>query len=102
MPAPLAIPPLAWTALRLGAVAAVTLYAARNRASQPKDPHHEHVLDTLREGVEATPHSAEAERAVHGQGRFRRVIRLRPDGPGLEIDAAALGRLRFRRVERGV
>jgi hypothetical protein len=98
MPAPLALSPLAWTALRLGAVAAVAVYAARNRESQPKDPVHEQVLDDLAEGISARPHRAEAEGAMHGTGRFRRVVRLGPNGPGIEIDAAALGRLRFRRV----
>jgi hypothetical protein len=56
------------------------------------------VLDDLAEGVSARPHRAEAESAMHGAGRFRRVLRLGPNGPGIEIDAAALGRLRFRRV----
>lgn len=97
MPAPLALPPLAWMALRVGAMAAVTIYAARSR-SQPKDAEHEHVLDTLREGVEAAPHTAEAERTLHGRGRIRRTIRLGRSGPGIEIDAAALGRVRVRRV----
>jgi len=97
MPA-IALSPLAWTAIRLGAVAAVTLYAARGRVSDPKDPHHEAVLDDLPEGMEARPHRAEAEQGLHGHGRFRRTIRLRTGGPGVEIAAAALGRLRFRRV----
>lgn len=98
MAAPLAFAPLAWTALRVGAVAAVALYAARNRASQPKDAEHAQVLDDLPDGLSAQPHRAEAESAVHGAGRFRRTIRLGPKGPSFEIDAAALGRLRFRRV----
>lgn len=98
MPAPIALSPLAWTALRYGAVAAVALYAARNRVSEPKDAQHEQVLDDLPEGLSARPHRAEAEQAMHGHGRFRRVIRLRTGGPGVEIDATALGRLRFRRV----
>lgn len=97
MPLPAAIPPLAIAALRLGALAAVAVYASRAR-SQPKDAEHEWALDNLPEGVDAHPHRAEAERAVHGQGRLRRIIRLTPGGPGLEIDAAALARLRFRRV----
>lgn len=97
MPAPLAIGPLAWTALRMGAVAAVALYAARGR-SQPKQADHELVLDDLPDGLSAGPHRAEAESAMHGAGRFRRTIRLGRNGPGVEVDAAALGRLRFRRV----
>lgn len=97
MPAPLVLGPLAWTALRMGAVAAVALYASR-RQSQPKHADHEVMLDDLPDGVSARPHRAEAESAMHGTGRFRRTIRLGPNGPGFEVDAAALGRLRFRRV----
>ena len=96
MAAPI-IAPIAWTALRLGAVAAVAFYVNRGR-SQPKHAEHEYVLDDLPEGVAGARHHAEAERAMHGQGRFRRTIRLRSGGPGVEIDMAALGRLRLRRV----
>jgi hypothetical protein len=97
MPAPLALSPLAWTALRIGAVAAIAFYAARGK-SEPKDALRESVLDDLPEGVTAAPHRAEAEQAVHGAGRMKRTIRLGPNGPGVEIDAALLGRLRLRRV----
>ena len=98
MPAPLALSPFAWMAIRYGAVAAVALIAARNRASQPKDAQHDAVLDALPEGIRAAPHRAEAESALHGDGRLRRVFRLRRDGPGVEIEAAGLARLRVRRV----
>jgi hypothetical protein len=97
MPLPLALPPLALAALRVGAVAAVTYYAVRLR-SVPKDAESEHALDRLPERVELGPHRAEAERGLHGQGRFRRVLRLKQNGPGIEIDGAALARLRIRRV----
>ncbi len=99
MPAPLALSPLAWTAIRLGAVAAVALYAARKGDGQPKDLAREGVLDDVPEGVTATPHRAGDEGAVHGTGRVRRVIRLGPNGPGVEIDATALGRVRLRRLD---
>ena len=97
MPLPVALAPLAMTALRVGALAAVTYYAVRAR-SLPKDAESEHALDRLPERIQAGPHRAEAERGMHGQGRFRRVLRLKPDGPGIEIDAAGLARLRIRRV----
>ena len=96
MPA-IAIAPLAWSALRIGAMAAVAIYASR-RASQPKDPRHETVLDDLPNGVTGHSHRAEAERGVHGAGRMRRVLKV-PGGPALEVDAAGLGRIRFRRVD---
>jgi hypothetical protein len=99
MPAPIALSPLAWTALRYGALTALALYAARSRASQPKDVLHEQMLDDLPEGMVARPHRAEGESAVHGHGRVRRVVRLSRSGPGIEFEAAALGRFRFRRVD---
>lgn len=94
---PAALAPLAWTALRFGAVAAVAIVASR-AASQPKDAEHQAVLDGLPEGMGGHAHRAEDERGVHGHGRLRRVLRLKPGGPALEIDAAALGRVRLRRV----
>lgn len=98
MPAPIALSPLAWMVLRYGAVAAVTMAASRLRPSQPKDTVHEAVLDDLPEGVRARSHRAEGENAVHGDGKLRRVLRLRPGGPGIELEAAGLARLRMRRV----
>jgi hypothetical protein len=91
----IALAPLAWTAIRIGAVAAVALYASR-RGSEPKDVAHERVLDGLPDGVTGHAHRAEAERAVHGAARFRRVLRVR--GAALEFEAAGLGRVRLRRV----
>jgi hypothetical protein len=98
MPAPLALSPLAWTALRLAAVGAVALYAARAKNPAPKHAARESMLDDLPEGVSATPHRSDDEGAMHGTGRIKRTIRLGRNGPGFEIDAAALGRLRLRRV----
>ncbi|TPE52691.1 hypothetical protein [Amaricoccus solimangrovi] len=97
MPA-LPLSPLAWMVLRYGAVAAATMAASRLRPSQPKDPAHETVLDDLPEGVHARTHRAEGENSVHGHGKFRRVLRLRRGGPGMEFDGALLGRFRLRRV----
>ena len=90
-----ALTPLAWMALRVGAVAALALYASR-RASEPKDADREEVLDALPPGLSGHSHTAEAERAVHGAARFRRVFRL-PKG-AIEVDASGLGRVRLRRV----
>jgi hypothetical protein len=81
--------------LRIAVVAAAAVYASR-RVSEPKDPAHERVLDDLPEGVSGHSHRAEAERAVHGAARFRRVVKLK--GGALEVEASGLGRLRLRRV----
>jgi hypothetical protein len=96
MPA-FALTPIAWWALRLGAVAAVAAFASR-QASEPKHAGHEKVLDDLPEGINAHAHRAEAERGMHASGRFRRVLRFGPQGPALEIEAAGLGRVRLRRA----
>jgi hypothetical protein len=89
--------PFAWTALRLGAVAALALVASRG-VSRPKNAEHQTVLDGLPDGIGGHTHRSEAERGVHGHGRMRRVFRFRTGGPAVEIDAAALGRVRLRRV----
>ena len=97
MPA-IALTPLAWTALRLGAAVAIAAYASRRGANQPKDVEHERTLDGLPEGVGGHTHRAEAERGLHGSARLRRVMRLVPGGPKVEVEFAGLGRLRLRRV----
>jgi hypothetical protein len=89
--------PIAWRATQLILFAAMAVYASRARNSGPKNAAHQQVLDDLPEGVAAHAHRAEAERGVHATGRFRRILRLGPNGPAVEIEAAGLGRLRFRR-----
>ena len=93
---PFALSPLTWRLLRIGAVAAVAVYASRKGA--PKNAGHEQVLDDLPEGLATHTHRAEAERGMHAAGRFRRVLRLGPQGPAMEIEAAGLGRVRLRRA----
>ena len=56
--------PLAWKAVRYGALAAMALYASRQRSSEPKDVEHQRTLDDLPEGFTAHAHRAEAERGV--------------------------------------
>ena len=92
---PIVLTPLAWNALRLGAVAAMAVYASRRR-STPKDADHEQTLDALPEGFAASTHRAEAERGMHAAGRFRRVLRF--GQAAFEIEAAGLGRIRLRRA----
>lgn len=96
MPLPLA--PIAAVALRAG-VAALTTYAigrALQRQVRPgrTDQRAEDVLDDTEEGIAL--HRPKDRPQANAAARFRRVIRW--GGAALEIDAAALFRLRLRRV----
>ncbi len=96
---PLALSPMTWRVLRIGAFAAMAVYASRQHASQPKDAEHDRTLDDVPEGLATHTHRSEAERGMHATGRFRRVLRLGPRGPAVEIEAAGLGRVRLRRTD---
>jgi len=96
MPAPLA--PIAWTALRLGAVAATAYYIKQRSETAPKHVWRERAMDDAEDGVGFTTDRSEGERNAHGAARFRRTIRL-GNGPGIEIDLTALGRIRLRRAD---
>jgi hypothetical protein len=93
----IALTPLAWNLVRVAALLAVAAYASR-RGSDPKDLSHERTLDGLPEGVSGHTHRAEAERGLHGSARLKRVMRMVPGGPRIEVEFAGLGRLRLRRV----
>lgn len=92
------IAPLAWTALRLGAVAAASFYVSRRTRPAPKHVWRERALDDTPEGVDFTHHRSAGETNAHGSARLRRVVRV-GNGPGLEIDISTLGRVRFRRID---
>jgi hypothetical protein len=89
---PLPLIPIAAVAL---AAAAVSRTA---RAARPVriDQRGEDALDAMEEGIGVS--RAPGREQTSASGRLRRVIRLGPDGPGVEIDAGLLARLRFRRV----
>ena len=97
MPAPLI--PVVWTVTKVGALAAVAIYANKRRLSQPKEVYREAVLNGVPEGLDVQSHRAEGETAASATGRWRRVIRFRKGGPGLEVDATWLGRIRFRKTD---
>ena len=96
MAAPLA--PLAVTALRVGVAAATVWYVSRRVSARPKHAWRERALDDTAEGLEVSTDRSEGEAAAHGAGRVTRTLRL-GDGPGIEIDISALGRVRLRRVD---
>lgn len=92
MPIPLA--PVAGLALRYGAVALAAYAATRvvelGRHSQPVEDE----FDTMPEGVSLRRDAGQ----MNGAGRIRRTVRVGRHGPGVEIDASLLGRIRVRRA----
>lgn len=94
----LPIAPIAGVALRIGlrygAVALATYAVARAAGDTPRDQRAEDAMDDVPEGV----HVRRDDEQINGAGRFRRTVRLGPDGPGIEVDATTLTRIRFRRV----
>jgi hypothetical protein len=92
----LPLAPIAGIALRYGAVALAAYAATRAISPGRTDQRAEDAMDRLPEGL--TGHAPRDREQMNGTARFRRVIRLGNAGPGVEIDAAAFGRIRFRRV----
>ena len=92
----LPLAPIAGVALRYGVVALTAYVLTRQVGRGRVDQRAEDALDELPEGVSAhRPHDRDQ---VNTAARFRRVIRMGPHGPGVEVDASMFGRLRFRRV----
>ncbi|MBD3676968.1 MAG: hypothetical protein HUJ27_01035 [Rhodobacteraceae bacterium] len=90
----LPLAPIAGIALRYGAVALAAYAVTRSFEPGRRDQRGEDAMDSLDEGLtfRRDPEQVNVTR------RFHRVIRLGESGPGLEIDATALGRIRFRKV----
>ncbi|MCP5074270.1 MAG: hypothetical protein GY947_13400 [Rhodobacteraceae bacterium] len=92
----LPLAPIAITAARYGTVAAIAYYAARKVKLSQTDQAVEDSLDKVEEGVCA--HKCSDAPQANASTRWRRVIRLGDNGPGLEIDIAAMGRVRIKKV----
>jgi len=92
MPLPLA--PVAAVALRYGTVALATYAFARTIERGRRDQRAEDAHDALDEGVTLR---SEPEQ-LNLTGRLKRIVRLGKTGPGIEFDASAFGRFRFRKV----
>ncbi len=95
---PLPVAPLAFAALRYGAVALAAYAAARRLAPRPLPGHYdqraEDALEDVAEGL--STHAGPGHRQA--ATRMRRVIRIGEDGPGVEVDLAGFARLKWRRV----
>ncbi len=92
MPLPLA--PIAGIALRYGTVALATYAVTRKVSRGRRDQRAEDALDELEDGLSMRRDAGQANTTA----RFRRKIRLGNDGPGVEIDITALGRIIIRKL----
>ncbi|MCV2874149.1 hypothetical protein OEZ71_17770 [Defluviimonas sp. WL0050] len=92
MPLPLA--PIAGFAIRYGAVALAAYGLRRALRKGRTDQRAEDALDDMDEGVAV--HRPADRGQTNAAARFRRVIRW--GDTAIEIDAAALGRFRVRKV----
>jgi hypothetical protein len=91
---PLPLVPIAGVAIRVGVVALVAYGARRALRKGRTDQRAEDAMDDMDEGI--AMHRPADRGQTNAAARFRRVLRW-GDG-GIEIDAAALGRLRIRRI----
>lgn len=91
---PLPLVPIAGVALRYGAVALVAYGVKRALRKGRTDQRAEDALDEMDEGIGV--HRPADRGQTNAAARFRRVIRI--GGKAIEIDAAALGRFRIRKV----
>lgn len=92
MPLPLA--PIAGFAIRYGAVALATYAISRKISAGRRDQRAEDALDDLEEGLSIRRDNGQTSSSA----RFKRVIRIGNDGPGVEIDISAFGRFKIRRL----
>lgn len=92
----LPLAPIAVMAAKYGAMALAGYAFARQIQPGRTDQKIEDAFDEMDEGF--CLHRPNDREQVNGAMRFRRVVRLSVNGPGIEIDATALGRLRMRRV----
>lgn len=90
----LPLAPIAAVALRYGTVAIATYAIARSVERGRRDQRAEDALDDTPEGLTAR----HEDEQVNATARMRRVIRLGENGPGVEIDAVSLTRIRFRKA----
>ncbi len=86
--------PVAGFVLRYGAMAMAGYAIARAIRPGRRDQRAEDALDETAEGLTLRREPGQ----LNGTARRRRVIRLGDSGPGVEIDFAALGRLRLRKT----
>ncbi|MCL4188354.1 MAG: hypothetical protein KJZ85_12170 [Rhodobacteraceae bacterium] len=93
----LPLAPIATVALKCAPLALAAVVVLRRAVAAGRtDQRAEDAMDDLDEGIAA--HRPRDRDQMNAAARLRRIVRLGRSGPGIEIDAALLGRLRFRRV----
>lgn len=91
---PLPIVPIAGVAIRYGAVALAAYGVKRALRRGRTDQRAEDALDAMDEGIAL--HRPPDREQTNAAARFKRVLRF--GGAAIEIDAAALGRFRVRKL----
>lgn len=86
--------PVAGIALRYGAVALATYAATRRIHPGRVDQNVEDAMDETPEGLTLRRSTGQ----VNGSARWSRTVRIGRTGPGLQIDATGLARVKVRRV----
>ena len=86
--------PVAGIALRYGVIAFTAYTVARKIERGHFDQRAEAAMDDVNEGLTVRRENGQLNTAA----RYRRSIRVGADGPGVEIDITALGRIRLRKV----
>lgn len=93
----LPIAPIAATALRYGTLAAVTWYVAKRSKGLPSVAE-EAAHEEVDEGISLRHHHKADAAQANADARIKRSFRFGAGGPGIEIDATALGRIRIKRI----
>ena len=98
MPLPIipTVPVITSFALRYGAAALTTYAVTRKIKLGRHDQSEEDAHNKVEEGVTLRRKSGE----YNATTRMKRIIRLGKSGPGIEVDASAFARLRFRRTDK--
>lgn len=93
----LPLAPIAVTAVRYGTVLAVAYYVANRSKSLPKVSE-EAAHEDVDEGVSVRHHRSADGAQANADARIKRTVRLGSNGPGVELDLTALGRIRIKRI----
>ncbi|WP_138468945.1 hypothetical protein [Poseidonocella sp. HB161398] len=94
MPLALPLSPIFWTIFRYALIAGLAAAAARRADPVPRDQRVEDVLDSLDDGLRLR----RDEDTTRIAAKAGHSLRLGPNGPGLRMEFAGLGRLKLHRL----